>query len=59
MKDNIKVNDGIVPVSSGTPSGGVSDYGEKGIGQGDDHGTPSHPTPPVESSIDSWTPRVK
>jgi hypothetical protein len=48
----------VVPTSGGEPTGGVAtDYGEKGIGQGDDFNTPSHPTPSVTASIDSWSAR--
>ena len=56
----VKPSNGVMPVSSGAPTGGVkTDYGEKGIGQGDDFNTLSHPTPSVDSSISSWSPKTK
>jgi hypothetical protein len=48
----------VVPKPSEAPTGGVAtDYGEKGIAQGDDYNTLSHPTPSVTASIDSWSPK--
>lgn len=59
MDTKTYINDGIVKVANGSPSGGVSDYGEKGIGQGDDYNAPSHPTPSIDGSINAWNPEVK
>lgn len=49
------INNGLINVTT-SPSG--SDYGEKGIEQGDDFGVPGHSTPSPTASMDSFNPMV-
>lgn len=49
------INEGIINVTT-SPTG--SDYGEKGMEQGDDYGVPGHSVPSPTKSMDAYIAQV-